>query len=54
MSESSEAESESRDFTYTLAQVAHVLAPAVLRPGEDIQGGHRQGSKAGHVCDREG
>jgi hypothetical protein len=37
MSESSEAESESRDFTYTLAQVAHVLAPAVLRPGEDIR-----------------
>jgi hypothetical protein len=37
MSEPSDTEPKKGDFTYTLAQVAHLLAPAVLRPGEDIR-----------------
>jgi len=37
MSESSDRDAESQVFTLTLSQVAHILAPAVLRPGEDIR-----------------
>lgn len=37
MPESADIEPKKSEFTYTLAQVAHILAPAVLRPGEDIR-----------------
>lgn len=37
MPESTDPEPKKSEFTYTLAQVAHILAPAVLRPGEDIR-----------------
>jgi hypothetical protein len=37
MPESIVPEPKKAEFTHTLDQVAHILAPAVIRPGEDIR-----------------
>lgn len=37
MSESADHTPEKGEFTHSLDQVAHILAPAVLRPGEELR-----------------